>query len=264
MSKLLSDKVILITGAGGGIGTASAELFAAEGATVVLTGRREHVLEELTEKITSDGGSASWIAADVTREADIEHAVSTVVSRHGRLDAAFNNAGVLGAVAPLADHQELTASTVMSVNVLGLWTCLRYEINAMRETGGGAIVNSSSMAGILPGRYLGLYPASKHAVVGLTKSAAAEYGPLQIRVNALATGITDTAMLSQIEDSAAGAIHAMETMVPLGRPAKPDEIAEAAAWLCSERSSYVTGAVLAVDGGATAGWMVPTSDPQQT
>ncbi|MGV0586836.1 SDR family NAD(P)-dependent oxidoreductase [Mycobacteroides chelonae] len=147
MSTLLADKVVLVTGASSGIGAASAELFAEEGATVVLTARREHLLKEVAAKITANGGKASWVVADLNRDADVQHAISTVLSQHGRLDAAFNNAGILGAMAPLADHQEQTASAVVSVNVLGLWKCLRYEINAMLQTGGGSIVNNASMPG---------------------------------------------------------------------------------------------------------------------
>jgi A-factor type gamma-butyrolactone 1'-reductase (1S-forming) len=252
MSGLLINKVALITGASSGIGAASAELFATEGATVVLAARRENLLAEVTEKINSAGGRASWVVTDVTSEDDTRRMVETVLSRHGRLDAAFNNAAVGPEHRPLADQSETISAQAVSVNLLGVWRCMRYEIRAMLETGGGAIVNNSSVAGVTGTMLGGLYSATKHGVIGLTKSGAADYGEHHIRVNALATGVTETPVVKQIVEKNPELLSACKAMSLLNRMATPAEIAQAAAWLCSDRSSFITGAVLAVDGGTTA------------
>ncbi|WP_018680342.1 SDR family NAD(P)-dependent oxidoreductase [Actinokineospora enzanensis] len=248
---LLTDKVILITGASTGIGADAARLFAREGAQVVLTARSEGLLAELSDEITAAGGTASHVAADVCNTDDVERVVKTVLERHGRLDGAFNNAGVGQASAKIADVDEEIFDHIFNVNVKGVWLAMRAEIRAMLEAGApGSIVNTSSVGGLRGGRTLGAYSASKHAVIGLSRSAAQDYGPDGIRVNVLAPGTTDTPMIAGWRER--GIIVHLDSVTPLRRSAQPIEVAEAAAWLLSDRASYVTGATFTVDGGMVA------------
>jgi A-factor type gamma-butyrolactone 1'-reductase (1S-forming) len=250
---LLEGKSILITGASTGIGAAAARVFCDEGAAVTLISRRERELAEFTGELVSAGHRARYVVADVTRSADVERAVATAVEEFGSLDAAFNNAGVAGPPGPLHLLDDEVFDTVMDVNVRGLWNCLRHEVVAMLAGGGGSIVNNSSTAGLVATMADPAYIASKHAVIGLTKAAANEYGPQGIRVNALATGATRSDMIAgwMAEDHPARE-NAMGGKAMLRRIAEPHEIAQAAAWLCSDRSSYVAGATLPVEGGRLA------------
>jgi NAD(P)-dependent dehydrogenase (short-subunit alcohol dehydrogenase family) len=246
---LLRDKVVVVTGASSGIGAAAAEAFAREGAAVLLAARREERLAEICEKLRADGGEASYVVADVAVAADVRHLTRQAVERYGRLDGAFNNAGVGGNPEPLHEMDDGVYDRIMDVNVRGLWNCLRAEIAAMLPTGGGAIVNNSSVGGLVAIPTAAPYIAAKHAVIGFTRAAAEEYARQGIRVNAVAPGSTRTEITDEWYAANPGLREEIHRITPQGRTADPAEIAEAAAWLLSDRASYVTGVVMPVDGG---------------
>ncbi|MFH9727803.1 SDR family NAD(P)-dependent oxidoreductase [Streptomyces sp. NPDC017254] len=246
---LLRDKVILVTGASSGIGAAAAYLFAREGASVVLAARRRDRLDALTAELNAKGLRATSVVCDVTRAEDARRAVEHAAQHFGRLDGAFNNAGVGGDQTPLHEMADEVYDTILGTNVRGLWNCLRAEIGAMLASGGGAIVNNSSVAGLVAIPTAAPYVASKHAVVGFTRAAADEYARQGIRVNALAPGSTRSEITADWYARNPGLEDAVHALTPQGRTAAPEEVAEAAAWLLSDRSSYVTGTVMPVDGG---------------
>ncbi|ALC29061.1 glucose 1-dehydrogenase [Streptomyces sp. CFMR 7] len=249
---LLSGKVALITGASSGIGAAAARHFADEGAAVVLVARRAALLEEGAERIRKDGGRAVAVPGDVTRPADMERAVATAVDRFGRLDCAFNNAGHASAGTVLHELPDEDFDRTLDVNLRGVWNCLRAQLPAMLAAGGGAVVNTSSVAGVRATAASAAYVAAKHAVIGLTRAAAAEYGEHGIRVNALVVGGTDTEMMDALRPPGPAVGAGFGSRGIQRRLADPVEIARAAAWLCSDASSFTTGTALAVDGGRTA------------
>lgn len=250
---LLRDKVVMITGASSGIGAAAGRVFAAEGATVVLVARRAEKLHELAAEITAAGGRAMVTAGDVTRETDMAQAVAGAVSRFGRLDGAFNNAGHTAAGGLLHETDPMVFEQVMDVNVRGVWNCMRHQIPAMLGSGRpAAIVNTSSVAGVLAAGASSAYVAAKHAVLGLTRAAAAEYGVRGVRVNALVVGSTRTEMMDQVLKDVPALEEAFVGRSVQKRMAAPEEIAHSAAWLCSDRASFVTGTAMPVDGGWTA------------
>ncbi|MFI8102812.1 glucose 1-dehydrogenase [Streptomyces sp. NPDC086023] len=250
-NRLLAGKVALITGASSGIGAAAARVFAREGAKVVLAARREDRLKEIVDELRAGGAEATYAVTDVTRPDDTAEAVQQAVSAFGRLDAAFNNAGWGVGRSPLHKMGDQLYDEIMDVNVRGIWNCLRDEIAAMLETGGGAIVNTSSVGGVVATPVAAPYVAAKHAVIGLTRAAAAEYAAQGIRVNAVAPGTTRTEVVEQWFAAVPGIEEQLHAATPQPRTAEPREIAEAAAWLCSDRSSFVTGVTMPVDGGFT-------------
>jgi NAD(P)-dependent dehydrogenase (short-subunit alcohol dehydrogenase family) len=250
---LLADKVVLVTGASTGIGAAAARLFAREGASVFLTARSAERLAEVADEITEAGGVASYVVGDISAADDVERVVEAVLRRHGRLDGAFNNAGMSQGGGMLVEIDEQRFDRLFAVNVKGVWLAMRAEIRALLAAGRpGSIVNTSSVGGLRGGAGLGAYSASKHAVIGLTRTAAQEYGAHGVRVNVIAPGTTDTPMIAAWKRREPDITERLNAATPLGRGAHPTEVAQAAAWLLSDQASYVSGAMLTVDGGLTA------------
>ncbi|MEV7687720.1 SDR family NAD(P)-dependent oxidoreductase [Streptomyces bungoensis] len=250
---LLADKVAFITGAGRGIGAAAARLFAREGARVLLAARTENQLKTVTDEIRAAGGTAEYAVCDLADAASVRAAVDRAVNLYGRLDIAFNNGATIQQPGPMDQLPETDFDHVYDVNLKGVWLAMVAEIAAIRTTAGtGAVVNNSSVGSLRGNPELPAYGAMKRAVNSLTESAAVTYGPEGIRVNAIAPGHTATEMISTWEKASPGLRERLTAHTPLRRAADPQEIAQAAAWLLSDRSSYVTGAVLPVDGGARA------------
>ncbi|TLQ42483.1 SDR family NAD(P)-dependent oxidoreductase [Streptomyces marianii] len=247
---ILAGKNTLITGASSGIGAAAAKVFCKEGATVTLVARREDKLAALVAELREQGHEADYAVADVACDVEVAAAVQHVVRRFGRLDVAFNNAGAGAAQIPMHRMSEEIYDMIMDTNVRGVWNCMRHEISAMLEHG-GSIVNTSSTAGLVATPVAAPYIASKHAVLGLTKAAAAEYAAQGIRVNAITPGTTHSEMIDGWIASDPEAEGRLLRTALLPRIAEAEEIAEAAAWLGSDRSSFVVGATVPVDGGWT-------------
>lgn len=248
-----AGKSVLVTGAAGGIGRAAALAFAQEGARVAVVDVNQEAGEETVALIAQAGGEAFFTRTDISQSAQVEAMVAAVVARFGRLDCAFNNAGIEIENLPLAESDEATFDRVMSVNVKGVWLCMKHEIRQMlAQGGGGAIVNTASVAGLVGAPMMPIYGASKHAVVGLTKTAAAEYGRAGIRINSVCPGIIRTPMLDRALEREPRREKSVLKAHPIGRLGEAGEIANAALWLCSDAASFVTGHQLAVDGGLTA------------
>ncbi|MEH2390799.1 MAG: SDR family oxidoreductase [Nostoc sp.] len=248
-------KVAIVTGGSSGIGKATAIAFGKAGAKVVVAARRDSEGEETVNLIKQAGSEALFVKTDVAQVSEVEALVSKTVETYGRLDFAFNNAGIDGGNAPLHEQSLEQFDQLIAVNVRGLFLCMKYEIVQMLRTGGGVIVNNSSMGGLIAFPRFGPYNASKHAVMGLTKSAALDYAKLGIRINAVNPGIIDTDLIGRMiekRDDAETASQQLTTMVPMGRMGKSEEIASTVLFLCSEAASYITGQSLVVDGGYIA------------
>jgi NAD(P)-dependent dehydrogenase (short-subunit alcohol dehydrogenase family) len=254
MAGLLEGKSALITGGGGGIGRATALAFAREGARVAVADTSEATAQETVAQINKAGGQAMTLTGDVTDAATVEELVKSVVTAYGRLDCAFNNAGIAGfqvdaAGKKTADWSEASFDRMIAVNLKGVWLCMKYELAQMVTQGGGAIVNTASIAGLIGLPTASAYVAAKHGVVGLTKTAALEYADNAIRVNAVCPGYIETKMT---EDTMRRRGEELMAKVPFHRMGKPEEIAEMVLWLCTDRASYVSGAAYNVDGGYMA------------
>jgi len=251
MMPVFHAKVALVTGAASGIGRAAALAFSREGAAVVVSDLHLTGAEATAAMIVESGGEALAAACDVARRADVENLVAQTVHTFGRLDFAFNNAGIGGALGMLHQKTEAEWDDVLAVNLKGVWLCLRSEVQAMQASGGGAIVNMASAAGLVGFRGASAYSASKHGVIGLTKTAALEYARSKIRVNAVCPGFTDTPMVASMLKAAPELADSVRGN-PLRRLGTPEETAEAVIWLCSDKASFITGQALAIDGGLTA------------
>ena len=252
--KNFAGKVVLVTGGSSGLGEATALKFAEEGAKVVIAARRAEQSAQVVQRIIDSGGEAHFVQADVSRAADVEHMVKAAVEKYGRLDCAVNNAGIAGPrLTQMADITEAQWDEVMGVNLKGVWLCMKYEIPAMLANGGGAIVNLASIYGSKPSDMgHATYATSKHGVVGLTKSAAVDYGQMSIRINAVAPGFTLSEMVNPKRPGAAERYKLLITRhSAMNRFGKAEETTNAIVWLCSDAASFVNGAVLAVDGGDT-------------
>lgn len=247
----LSERNIIITGASGGIGRASAVLFAQSGARVVLLDRDVPGIEETASIVAAGGGKVHSIPCDITDEEAVSSAVDEVVRKFGQLHGAFNNAGVEHSNLPLHELSAAAWDRVLKIDLTGVFYCMKYQIRAMLESGGGSIVNTASALGSVAISAASDYIAAKHGVIGITKGAAVDYGTQNIRVNAIMPGIVETPMITRIssEPHFASQYQALRERHPIGRFGKPEEIAKAALWLLSDDSSFVTGTALAVDGG---------------
>lgn len=253
---LMPGMSALVTGAGAGIGRATALRFAQEGARVIVSDVNTEGAEETLRLIHQTGAEGIFVRADVSRADDVRALIAKAVSAYGKLDCACNNAGIEGKIVPLADQTEENFDHIMAVNARGTFLCLKYEIAQMLKTGGGAIVNVASVAGLIGFSGLSPYVASKHAINGLTKNAALEYGKRGIRVNSVCPGGIETRMLDSLAAQASSGnltAHAMmDPLHPIGRIGRPEEVAELIVWLCSRRASFITGANIPVDGGFVA------------
>src|SRR5215203_2113160 len=252
MARLLEQKVALVTGGGSGIGRASAIAFSREGAEVIVSDIDITGGEETIRLIQAAGGTAIFVQADVARGTEVEALVKKGVETYGRLDYALNNAGIQGEIRQTAECSEENWNRIIAINLTGVWLCMKHELAYMLPQGSGTIVNTASNFGLVGSQGMPAYSASKHGVLGLTKTAALEYAKMGIRVNAVCPGPTQTPLvdriLSQQPQLATQIVEAIKAREPVGRMGQPEEIAEAVVWLCSEAASFVTGIALAVDG----------------
>jgi NAD(P)-dependent dehydrogenase (short-subunit alcohol dehydrogenase family) len=248
----MTQKVAVITGGATGIGLSTAMLLASKGIKVVISGRREAVGQKAVEEIRTRGGDAAFIAAHVDSEAQVKRMIEFAVEKFGRLDLAVNNAGIANETKTVGDSDPAKFQEMLQTNVMGVYLCMKYEIQQMLKNGGGSIVNLASIAGLNGIPYTGPYAATKHAVVGLTKSSALDYATQNIRINAVAPGaiktdiITGSIAQGQYDEATISAMH------PMARMGNPEEIAGGIAWLLSDEASFVTGHVLNIDGGFQA------------
>lgn len=250
MNISFANKVALVTGAGSGLGLATARAFAASGASVALADWNEQAARSAAGELIAQGHKAIAIRCDVSDDAQVEAMVAQTVAAFGRLDAAYNNAGIQNILAETADSSRDDYDRVMAINLRGVWASMKFELQQMRRQGNGAIVNCSSIGGLVGGPERGIYHAAKHGVLGFTKSAALEYAARGIRVNAICPGLIWTPMADQMVAAGQGeALKAMLAGVPMGRYGRAEEIADVVLWLCSDAASYITGQSISVDGG---------------
>ena len=250
MENGFKNKVALITGGSFGIGRATAIAFAKKGAKIVIADWKEN--QETMDLIENSGGEAIFVKCDVSKSEDVKAMVEETINTFGQLDYAFNNAGIEGASAPTQDCTEENWDKTIGINLKGIWLCMKYEIPEMLKNRKGVIINCSSVAGLIGFQGLPAYVASKHGVIGLTKTAALENAPLGIRINAVCPGVIQTAMIDRLTGKTKEAIKQFTELEPVGRFGQPDEIANAVIWLCSDEASFVTGVAMPVDGGFVA------------
>lgn len=251
MNISFENKVALVTGAASGLGLATAKAFAESGADVVLADWNERAVNAAAGDLAAQGHKVLAVCCDVADDDQVESMVRQTIETFGSLDAAYNNAGIQNLLADTADSTRDDYDRVMAINLRGVWSCMKFELQQMRKQGSGAIVNCSSLGGLLGGAERGIYHAAKHGVLGFTKSSALEYAARGIRINAICPGMIHTPMTDQMIASGQGDV--LEAMlkknVPMGRQGRPEEIADAVLWLCSSAASYITGQSLSVDGG---------------
>jgi NAD(P)-dependent dehydrogenase (short-subunit alcohol dehydrogenase family) len=253
MEGRLNGKSAIITGAASGIGRAAALAFAREGARVIVADVSEDGGRQTVEIVRDKGGEAEFFRCDVSRAADADALIAAAVKAYGRLDCAFNNAGIAGTQRKTADYDEAEWDRIMAINLKGVWLCLRAEIRQfVAQRSSGAIVNTASAAGLVASHSMPAYTAAKHGVVGLTKCAALEYARAGIRINDVCPGVVDTPLVAGMIAQQPKLASRLDQVEPVGRKARPEEIAEAVVWLCSDAASFVTGASISVDGGLTA------------
>jgi NAD(P)-dependent dehydrogenase (short-subunit alcohol dehydrogenase family) len=246
-----TGKVALVTGAASGMGLAAAQAFAEAGAAVVLADFRQNVVKGEAQKLVTAGHKAIGIRCDVSDDDQVEKMVKRTVDEFGRLDAAFNNAGVMAKISPTADSSREEWDRVIGINLRGVWSSMKYELRQMQRQGNGAIVNNASVGALTGNPGIASYIASKHGVVGLTRTAALEYVQHGIRVNAVNPGLIDTQIARDVVSGDEQAYNDIAKNVPIRRAGRPEEIASAVLWLCSPGASYVVGHALTVDGGMT-------------
>jgi NAD(P)-dependent dehydrogenase (short-subunit alcohol dehydrogenase family) len=250
MTERLEGKIALVTGGSSGIGRAAAQLFSREGANVVIADINVEGGEETVRSIRDAGGEALFVRTDVSMSAEVEALINEIIERYSQLDCAYNNAAILGDIVPIVDHTEEIWDRTLNTNLKGTWLCMKYEIPQMLKHGSGTIVNATATPGMLTGgRNRAAYSAAKAGIVSLTKVAALEYAEHGLRINAICPSHTRSPMLEQFFELRPDLEADYITQTPMGRIAAPEEVAEAALWLCSDASSFVTGHVLAVDGG---------------
>ena len=253
MDQIFRNKVALVTGGSFGIGRAAAVAFAKRGAKVIIADWIQDKEGDTLKQIKQAGGEAIFVQCDVSKPADVKAVVNKAIASFGKLDYAFNNAGIEGAMAPTHECTEENWDRTIDINLKGIWLCMQNEIPQMLKQGNGAIVNCASIAGLSGFSGLPAYTASKHGIIGLTKTAALENAKMGIRVNAVCPGVIHTAMVDRVTGKDKEVEKSYVAMEPVGRMGTAEEVAEAVIWLCSDASSFVTGHAMAVDGGFTAG-----------
>ena len=246
-----TGKVALVTGAAAGMGLATSNAFAEAGAAVVLADYKEEAVKAAAQKLVAAGHKAIAVRCDVSDDAQVAAMVDRTIAEFRRIDAAFNNAGVMAQIAPTADSTREDWDRVIGINLRGVWSCMKHELRYMQRQGSGAIVNNASVGALTGNPGIASYIASKHGVVGLTRTAALEYVKHGIRVNAVTPGLIDTQVARDVVSGNEQAYNEIAEHVPIGRAGRPEEIASAVLWLCSPGASYVVGHALTVDGGMT-------------